>query len=130
MQGTAMITLATMMSSLSQHQIRPEFHKCDQRIIFLGAGTAATGIAGLIVKHMEGQGCSREESRQRIWLIDSKGLIVGRPDIMKIVSHPKRPFVKTWDRVRNWPGVKKGENIDILTAVRNIRPSILIGCSG
>jgi malate dehydrogenase (oxaloacetate-decarboxylating)(NADP+) len=47
----------------------------DQRILFLGAGSAATGIASLIAQAMEEEGVSEAEAKGNIYLFDSKGLV-------------------------------------------------------
>ena len=36
---------------------------------------AAIGIAKLLVAAMEQEGCSKEDARKKIWMVDSKGLI-------------------------------------------------------
>src|SRR5713226_6647595 len=77
-QGTAGVTLAGMINALkiTGGQLK------DQRILFLGAGSAAIGLADLIVSALGQQGVTEEKARQQICLFDTQGLVVaGRPGL-------------------------------------------------
>ncbi|MBV9489571.1 MAG: oxaloacetate-decarboxylating malate dehydrogenase, partial [Verrucomicrobia bacterium] len=93
-QGTAGIALAGIYGALriSKQKL------ADQRILFLGAGSAATGIAELISEAMALEGLSLEEGRQRNWLFDVKGLIVKSradlADFQKPFAHDHPPAPK------------------------------------
>lgn len=72
-QGTASVILAGIISSLS---LTGKAKVADHKFVFLGAGEAGVGIADLIaiaVRHETG--CTLEEARSKIWLVDSRGLV-------------------------------------------------------
>ena len=64
--------------------------------MFLGAGSAATGIADLMTAALVEAGLSRREARQRLWFVDLHGLVVkGRTDLMEHnlpYAHAHRPL--------------------------------------
>ena len=82
-------------------------------MLFLGAGEAATGIADLVVSAMEAQGLSEAEARRRIWLVDSRGLVVkARNDL----AEHKRRYAHAHAPIS-----------DFLTAIRTLKPTAIIG---
>lgn len=112
-QGTACITLAGLLSALRV----TGGELGQQKIMFLGAGEAGTGIAQLIVQAMRRRsGLSEAEARTRCIFLDSRGLVcASRPD--KLAAH-KQPFAHA---IPFQP--------DLLSAVNAERPTMLIGVS-
>lgn len=112
-QGTACVAVAGLISSLRVTNTR----LCDNTVLFQGAGEAALGIAELTVKAMMSDGLCESDARSRVWLVDSKGLIVkDRPK--GGLSHHKNRFAHPH------------EPVDTLAeAVRILKPTILIGCA-
>ncbi|CAA6671629.1 unnamed protein product [Spirodela intermedia] len=104
-QGTASVVLAGIVAALQVIGGTLAEHT----FLFLGAGEAGTGIAELIALEMSKQTkAPLEESRKRIWLVDSKGLIVSSRK--ESLQHFKKPWAHEHE-----PSVK---------------PTILIGSSG
>jgi len=108
-QGTASVALAGLFSALRVSGGR----LVDQKLLFLGAGEAATGIADLTVAAMVAQGLAPAAARERCWLVDSRGLVVkGRNDL---VEH-KRPYAKDHVPIG-----------DFHSAVKALKPTAIIG---
>jgi len=73
----------------------------DNVFLFYGAGTAATGVAELLMSHMSLiEGVPHKDTLSRIFMIDSKGLIYDRPKVMNDSLNPKRPFCHTWETIK------------------------------
>ncbi|TMD61729.1 MAG: NAD-dependent malic enzyme [Chloroflexi bacterium] len=110
-QGTAAVALAGVLGALRITGGR----LADQRFVFLGAGSAATGIADLLVRAMKLEGVSEADARRAFFLLDRKGLLVaGRDDLKPF----QRPFVQARPPIS-----------DLLTAIEAARPTALIGVS-
>lgn len=128
MQGTAMITIATIFTAL--HKTGDRKLK-DQRILFAGAGTAATGIGLLMAQYMEQfEGVKHENAFENLFFIDSRGLVYDRKGLSEDVSHPKHPFVKSREFMMKRFGVQKDSGkLNVEETVGFIKPTILIGVS-
>ncbi|KMZ76483.1 Malic enzyme [Zostera marina] len=113
-QGTASVVLAGLMAALKLVSGTLSEHT----FLFLGAGEAGTGIAELIALEMSRQTkVPLEETRKKIWLVDSKGLIVSSRK--ESLQHFKKPWAHEHDPVKN-----------LADAVKAIKPTVLIGSSG
>ncbi|CAN4096854.1 unnamed protein product [Withania somnifera] len=113
-QGTASVVLAGLIASLTLLGGA----LCDHTFLFLGAGEAGTGIAELIALEISKKtNLPVEETRKKIWLVDSKGLIVsGREETLQAF---KKPWAHEHEPVNN-----------LLDAVKAVKPTVLIGTSG
>jgi malate dehydrogenase (oxaloacetate-decarboxylating)(NADP+) len=110
-QGTAAVALAGIYAAL---RITGE-RLVDQRFLFLGAGSAATGIAELVSRAMVREGLTIEQAYARSSLFDIDGLLVhGRANIADF----QRPFVRDHAPITTF-----------LEAVRTLRPTGIIGVS-
>jgi malate dehydrogenase (oxaloacetate-decarboxylating)(NADP+) len=108
-QGTAAVALAGLFSALRVTGGKLS----DQKVLFLGAGEAATGIADLAVSAMVAEGATEAEARLRIWLVDSRGLVVKNRS--NLTEHKLR-YAHEHAPVD-----------DFLTAIRMLKPSAIIG---
>jgi malate dehydrogenase (oxaloacetate-decarboxylating)(NADP+) len=122
-QGTAGIVLAGLINALKLigGQLK------DQKILFLGAGSAAIGLADLVVSALGQQGIAPEVARQNIRMFDTQGLVVaGRPGLAthKLpYAHklpPSKPF-NHLDLATEWP--------QIVAAIEDFKPTAIIGVS-
>jgi malate dehydrogenase (oxaloacetate-decarboxylating)(NADP+) len=108
-QGTAAVALAGIFTALRVTGSK----LTDQKVLFLGAGEAATGIADLVVSAMVADGCFKADAVRRNWLLDSHGLVVkSRTDLVehKIrYAHDHEPIG------------------DFLTAIRTLKPTAIVG---
>jgi malate dehydrogenase (oxaloacetate-decarboxylating)(NADP+) len=111
-QGTAGVALAGILGSL-----RLTGQKLvDQRFLFLGAGSAATGIAELISLAMAQEGLDIAAARSRNALFDLNGLLVsGRTDLAEF----QRPFVQERPAIGTF-----------VEAIKALKPTGIIGVSG
>jgi malate dehydrogenase (oxaloacetate-decarboxylating)(NADP+) len=111
-QGTAGVALAGILASLRLTKQKIT----DQRFLFLGAGSAGTGIAELISQAMAKAGMDIHEARRRNALFDVKGLLVtSRNDIADF----QRPFVQDRPPISTF-----------VEAVKALKPTGIIGVSG
>ena len=111
-QGTAAVALAGLFSAakLTKRKLT------EETILFLGAGEAAIGISSLIVSAMSAEGLSRQEALGHCWFMDSDGLVESS---RKNLQEHKKPYAHEHKPVK-----------DLLSAVRDIKPTVLIGVSG
>lgn len=113
-QGTASVVLAGLVASLKLLG----GSLADHTFLFLGAGEAGTGIAELIALEISTKtNIPVEETRKKIWLVDSKGLIVSSRK--ESLQHFKQPWAHEHEPLTT-----------LLDAVKAIKPSVLIGTSG
>ena len=110
-QGTAAVALAGVYSSTRITKVP----FTDLRIMFLGAGSAATGIADLITAALVDEGLGREEARRRLWFVDVNGLVVkSRADLM----------------AHNLPYAHDHRSLGFVEAIDIVKPHVLIGATG
>jgi hypothetical protein len=83
--------------------------------MFLGAGSAATGIADLMTTAFQQRGLGPDEARRHLWFVDVNGLVVkSRTDLLD----------------HNLPYAHDAEPQGFLDAIDTVRPHVLIGATG
>ena len=113
-QGTGAVALSGLLGGM---RMKSE-NLADQRIIFYGAGSAAVGIADMIVAGIvEESGMTETDARKLFWLIDSQGLVVkngSRP-----LQDHKIPYARDAEQIKT-----------LLEVIKAVKPTILVGVSG
>lgn len=110
-QGTAAVAVAGILAALRLTGGKMS----EQTFLFLGAGSAGTGIASLLAQVMMQEGLSAEQARARCWLFDRKGLLQSnRTDLADF----KKPFAHPHPPVN-----------DFAAAIRDLKPTAIIGVS-
>ena len=113
-QGTASVVLAGLYASCRV----TKRNLADETILFFGAGEAGVGIADLIaIAVADETKCTVEEARTKIWLVDSKGLIVKNRSTGGLQAH-KLHYAHEHAEINNLKG-----------AIDALKPSILLGAS-
>ena len=110
-QGTAAVALAGILAAERITGMKIT----DQRLLFLGGGSAGTGIAELISQAMTREGMDIAEARRRNALFDINGLIVSsRTDLADF----QKPFALDRPPVAHF-----------VEAIKALRPTAIIGVS-
>jgi len=114
-QGTGAVTLAGVLGACKLRGDRLR----DQRIVVFGAGAGGAGVAWELVRGMMAEGLSQKEAMERMFLLDSKGLLAeGRK-----MEDYKKPFAKPREVIE-----KIGTSL--LEVVERSKATALLGLSG
>ncbi|KAK0466134.1 uncharacterized protein EV420DRAFT_1709953 [Desarmillaria tabescens] len=117
-QGTGAVTLSCVMSAIGITKTK----LCDQRFIVYGAGSAGLGITKQLRDAMVAtDGTSEEEANAKFWLVDKHGLIKqSTPDVRKDLH----AFIRSDEEWASFTG-----EVGLLDVVKQVKPTVLIGCS-
>src|SRR5580698_773539 len=117
-QGTGAIVLASVFSALKVTKGR----FAEQGLVVFGAGTAGTGIADQLHAAMLRDGATAAAAKGNIWLVDVNGLVT---DDMQDLPDYQQAYARPKAEVSGWAD---GE-IDLLTTIKHVKPTILLGTS-
>ena len=101
----------------------------EQRFVFLGAGAAGIGIARLVRSALRRAGADETTVRRAIVMLDSKGLCFeGRDPI----DEDKLELALGPDEMAAYGigGCDPEARYDLVTVIRHVKPTVLLGTSG
>ena len=123
-QGTGAVVLAGLLAAR-----RDRSGLAADRFLILGAGAAATGIAGMLLRQLATEAVDPSGAATRIAMFDSKGLVhLGRADL----AEDQRPFAID-PAPLTAAGLREADLTDPVAVARAMRATVLIGataCSG
>ena len=120
-QGTAAVTVGSLLAACRVKNER----LANQKVVFVGAGSAGCGIAEQIVSQMVFEGISEAQARSQVFMVDRFGLLSegmeGLRDFQQVLAQPQA-------RLSEW--TYSGEFASLLDVMHCSKPDILIGVSG
>ncbi|MBD1565930.1 MULTISPECIES: NAD-dependent malic enzyme [Vibrio] len=120
-QGTAAVTVGSLLAACKAAGSQLS----EQRIAFLGAGSAGCGIAEAIIAQMVSEGISDAQARSQVYMVDRWGLLQeGMPNLL---DFQQRLVQKNTD-TQDW--VTEGSGFSLHDVMRNGKPTVLVGVSG
>lgn len=118
-QGTGAVTCSAVLAAVTVKRERIR----DQRIVLLGAGSAANGICAQLVAAMMLEGASEVEARGNLHLVDSQGLVHDQREGLEPFKRQYAQPLTSFDAREN----QSSDTISLLDTVTIVRPHILIG---
>src|SRR5215470_13821174 len=120
-QGTAAVSLGAVLGAVGVTGKRLR----DQQIVFLGAGSAAVGVADYLRAAIVQDGLAENDARARFWMVDKEGLLhSGRTDL----APEQRVYAQPTERVASWPRTSRGA-IGLADVIGQTEATVLIGLS-
>ncbi|KAI0090366.1 malic enzyme [Irpex rosettiformis] len=117
-QGTGAVVLSGFMNAAKLSSAASGRPLTDHRILFLGAGSAGVGVAQQLTSYFKLLGLSEEEARERIYLVDSQGLIYDERGPM---AEHKKYFSR-----KDYTGEPMKDLVEI---VDYVKPTAILGLS-
>ncbi|KAK1225089.1 hypothetical protein PQX77_011958 [Marasmius sp. AFHP31] len=117
-QGTGAVVLSGFMNAAKLSSKASGQPLNSHRILFFGAGSAGVGVGMQLMSFFTLQGLSEQEARERIWLVDSQGLVF---DARGPMAEHKKVFSR-----KDYNGAPITDLLDILEYVK---PTALVGLS-
>ena len=122
-QGTAAVTLGTLLSACR----KKGESLSNQKVIFVGSGSAGCGIAELIINAMVIEGLTDAQARARVFMVDRIGLLTqGMTDLLDFQER----LVQSSSALKEWKLTSDSAYANLMDVIINTQASILIGVSG
>ena len=120
-QGTAAVAVGTLLAA----SISKNTKLSQQKVVFVGAGSAGCGIAEQIIQQMCLEGISDSQARSQVFMTDRSGLLT---EGMNELRDFQQRLVQSTDNIKEW--ALEGEYASLLEVINCAKPDILIGVSG
>ncbi|KAK8058334.1 malic enzyme, partial [Apiospora phragmitis] len=112
-QGTGAVVLGGYIGAVNLSGVPIE----EQRLVFMGAGSAGVGVAKQLVEYYTRQGLTEKEAKEKFWLVDTKGLVTAdRGD--RLAEH-KKYFARMDNNGHQFRTLEE--------VIEYVRPSALVG---
>jgi malate dehydrogenase (oxaloacetate-decarboxylating) len=120
-QGTAAVTVGTLLAACRSKNTRLS----EQKVVFVGAGSAGCGIAEQVISQMVAEGISEAQARAQVYMVDRFGLLTdstpGLRDFQQALTQSSAAIAQ-WSYSSEFPSL-----LDVMNCAQ---PGILIGVSG
>jgi malate dehydrogenase (oxaloacetate-decarboxylating) len=120
-QGTAAVTVGTLLAASRVNGVALS----QQKVVFVGAGSAGCGIAEQVISQMVSEGVDETQARSQIFMVDRFGLLAEGMDGLRDFQ---AKLVQSTAALADWS--YSGEFPSLLDVMHCGQPGILIGVSG
>ncbi len=122
-QGTAAVSVGSLIAAC--HAAGSKLS--EQRVTFVGAGSAGCGIAEAIIAQMVSEGLSDAQARSQVYMVDRWGLL--QEGMQNLLDFQRRLMQKN-NHLTEWQSDSDEAGFSLLDVVKNAKPTVLIGVSG
>ena len=119
-QGTGAMALGGLLAATEQGR-----KLADQVFLVSGAGAGGIGVASQIMHGLIHVGLTEEQAKERIYVLDSRGLILSDREGLEPY---KLPFAHDREKLVGWSYAT--ENPNMMDTIRNAKVTALMGLSG
>src|SRR6202047_4332742 len=120
-QGTAAVVLGAVAGA---SKVAGKSFK-EHQIVFVGAGSAAIGVADYLRIAMVEEGLSEKEARSRFWVVDKDGLL---DNDRRDLSDEQKTYARVRNEIADWPRNQHGQ-VGLAEVINKIEATVLIGLS-